>query len=561
MKKIILNSLMAVMFLITLSCSESFLNENPKGVLSLEVLSTPSGVEANLISAYSVLDGFFEQGGDAWPTAGSNWIFGDIASDDSYKGSENGDQPIMTQIELYQWDPVSPYFDQKFRAVYEGVSRANATLTLMRSAEGMAPADTLRISAEARFLRAHYHFDAYKFWKNIPYYTEADAVFTKKNDVNVIPLIVADLEYAVANLPATQGDAGRATKATAQAYLGKVLLWDEDYAGAKAQFDAVMGDSNYSLNPCFYDNFNSDNDANNPESLLAYQASINDGDANGGNANHPDRLAFPHSGSPFGCCGFKQPTQNLVNNFKVDASGLPIANFNAADLDRITDFVDPRLDWTAGRDDVPYLDWGNHEPAWIRDRGYSGPYSPKKGAYQQAQGSHNTGGWQGTQLGATNHYIIRLADVILMLAECEVEVGTLARATELVNMIRTRAGNCAQGASAIVQTDINASEITWANYNIGTYPTFASPTAATNAIRLERRLELALEGHRLFDLRRWGIAADVLNTYIAEEKSKRVYLDAAETFGPKHALYPLPQIQIELSSVDGVPQLEQNPNW
>jgi len=113
---------------------------------------------------------------------------------------------------------------------------------------------------------------------------------------------------------------------------------------------------------------------NGKETILAYQAAANEGEPNGNNANYGERLNFPHSGSPFGCCGFHQPSQNLVNFFAVDATtGLPLAltnpTWNANDANFTAGAskpVDPRLDWTVGRDGVPYKDWGPHESGWIR---------------------------------------------------------------------------------------------------------------------------------------------------------------------------------------------------
>src|SRR5690606_36032381 len=122
----------------------------------------------------------------------------------------------------------------------------------------------------------------------------------------------------------------------------------------------------------------------------------------------------------------------------------------------------------------------------------------------------------------------RLADAILLLAEAEVMEGNLGRAEDLVNRVRERAQNCAQGpteneegvaltGSDVITLDIDNPDITWANYSVEPYPegTFAAQgeAFAENAVRWERRLELALEGHRLFDLRRWGTAAEVLNAY------------------------------------------------
>lgn len=542
------------------ACSKDFLDAPAQASLDEGTLANQAGVEAALISAYSMLDGWNNDWGTfnpPWGSAGSNWIWGSVTSDEAYKGSEPGDQVEIQQVELYQWAPGNEYFNNKFEALYEGIARSNATIKLMNTAESIS--EKGRIEGEARFLRGHYHFDAWKMWKNVPFYTEADEDFRKPNNEDIIPKIIADFTFAKDNLPATQGAVGRATKGAAQAYLGKVYLYTGDYAKAKAEFDAVVNSGLYELEPCFHDMFTTSGE-NGKEMIFSIQASVNDGSNEGENGNFGDRLNHPHGGSPFGCCGFHQPSQNLVNSHKVDANGLPLLdNFNNADV-TLSDAVDPRLDWTVGRDDVPFLDWGIHDPTWIRARSWAGPYSVKK--FIHSNGQQSSVGWSNVQLSPVNLPIIRYADVLLMLAECEVELGNLERARQLVNMIRARAADCAQGPSGGATT-IDDPGITWATYKIGTYDSpWTDATFARKAVRFERKIELAMEGNRFFDLRRWGVAKDVINNqYLPVESTKRTYLQAANAFEDRFMLYPLPSVQIELSKVDGTPQLQQNPGY
>ncbi|RED99800.1 RagB/SusD family nutrient uptake outer membrane protein [Marinoscillum furvescens] len=545
------------------ACSDDFLDAPAQGVLDDKTLANQLGVEGNLISAYSLLDGWAGYGG--WGGAGSNWIFGSVASDNAYKGSEPGDQQPTQDVELYQWSTggVSGYLNDKWRVVYDGVKRANATITLLESVEDISDDDRDRILGEALFLRAHYHFEAWKFWKNVPYYTEDDEDFKKTNvGTDPVPLMLKDLDDAIAILPTEQDDIGRVTQWTAKAYKGRIQVYSGDYAGGLTTLRDVEANGPYDLEECYHDVFSAFHD-NGKETVLAYQASSNDGNPNGDNGNRNDRLNFPHGGSPFGCCGFHQPSQNLVNAFKVDADGLPMldGSFNNADV-AAGDPVDPRLDWTVGRDDVPFLDWGVHAPGWIRDRSWAGPYSPKKNIYEKNSPAQSSVGWANYQLHAMNMHLYRYADVLLLLAEAEVEAGSLENARDIVNRIRTRAANCAQGPDGVsVSTGIDDAAITWANYQIGTYDTpWTDQAVARNAVRMERRLELAMEGHRLFDLRRWGIAAEVLNSYIDVEKTKRNYLTAASKFEAKHATYPIPQPQIEVSK-EGSESTLVDENW
>jgi hypothetical protein len=430
-------------------------------------------------------------------------------------------------------------------------------------------------------------------WERIPYYREDDTDFRKPNIESdaVLTEILADLDAAIAKLPMTprNNQKGRATQWTAKAYKGRVQVYAEQYAAAITTLQEVRNTGPYSLQPSFDQVWSGFPEyANGPETIFAFQASTNDGEPNGDNGNWGERLNFPYSGSHFGCCGFNQPTQNLVNFFRVDAAGLPLpitspslwnandANFSAGNMAP----VDPRLDWTVGRDRVPYKDWGAFlcssnqsqciSEAWVRDPANGGPYGPKKNVHEKASGAEQeSGGWAPAQQNSVNIHLFRYADMLLLLAEAMVETNDLPGALAIVNQIRARAGVTAQGPGtdrATMAIPINDSRITWADYNVGLYPSFPSQAYARDAVRAERRLELAMEGHRLFDLRRWGIADETLNGYIdgiggGAEKTRRLYLVGAEDFVEKHQLFPIPQVQINLSMVEGQERLTQNPGW
>ena len=340
--------------------------------------------------------------------------------------------------------------------------------------------------------------------------------------------------------------------------------------------------------------------ADGPETILAYQASVNDGEPNGNNSNYGERLNLPHSGSPFKCCGFHQPSQNLANLYAVDGvTGLPkaftdSANWNNRDsiwYASPTDTVDPRMDWTIGRYFAPYKDWGMETPCftpctdgWIRAPGYGGPYSPKKNAQEKASGAVSKVGWQPEQENGVHIHIFRYADLLLLDAEAKVETNDLAGALTLVNQIRARAGVAAQGCgdgatdAALVAkypscagnsnlaVPINDPSIGWATYKVSPYPAFPDQATARRAVRIERRLELAMEGQRLFDLRRYGgaLAAATMTAYLLKEATpaRRAYKTAQTPFStPLNDFYPIPTVEIDLSVVGGVKRLTQNPGW
>jgi len=115
---------------------------------------------------------------------------------------------------------------------------------------------------------------------------------------------------------------------------------------------------------------------------------------------------------------------------------------------------------------------------------------------------------------------------------------------------------------AVVSATLDTLYVPWAQYRIGLYPTFASQTVARQAVRYERRLELAMEGQRFFDLRRWGGADTVIANYITKEETRIPYLGLANTFSlPQYGRYPIPTVQIELSRVGTEDRLQQNPGW
>lgn len=586
----------------------------PRGVLNQSSLATPDGVEGTLIGAYRTLDCTSNLQPD-WGCAASNWVWGNVAGDDSYKGSDGGDQPPINDIEGYHWGTpnAESYMNTKWSITYEGITRANSALRLLaevvKAQPGvMSQAQIDGITGEAIFLRAYYHFEAYRMWGSVPYYREDDVDFRKANEDSsaVIADIEKDLDSAIKVLPTAprNGEKGRASRWTAKAYLGRVQMYAKQYTAALATLKDVQANGPYGLETSFNKVWTGFAQyANGKETIWAFQASANDGEPNGNNANYGERLNFPYSGSHFGCCGFNQPTQNLVNFFQVDAAGLPLAlsapaSWNASNVDYkagAAPTFDPRLDWTVGRDSVPYKDWGLvDEATWVRDVSNGGPYNPKKNAHEAASGAESSAGWQPTQLNSVNIHLFRYADLMLLLAEAEAQTGDLAGATVLVDSVRMRArgdldpsGLAVQGcglpsdskAAAIelakypqcagdsrLAVPINDPSVTWAKYKIGLYPTFPSQSYALQAIEAERRIELAMEGQRLYDLRRWGTFKTEINGFLTgegggAENTRRLFLAGAEPLTDKHRWFPIPQTQIDLSDVNGTPMLKQNPGW
>ena len=562
--KIILSALLISVF--STACKDDFLNVKPLGVLDQSSLQNKIGVNLLLIGAYSMLDGVQTNVGSAfsdWQGSADNWVYGEVTADNAVKGSDSNDQPEISLIESYNTTPALIHFRGKWRAVYDGVARSNDVLQAIEKATDMTAVEKTQATAQARFLRAHYHFEAKKMWNNAPFiddktYNPAEPNSTKiPNDKDIWPNIVDDLKFAYDNLPNTwPGFPGRATKWAAAATLGKAYMFQSKFAEAKPLFDAIVNSKQYELMAKYHDNFRAEMN-NNKEAILEVEFSINDGAAINNNGNRGGTLNYAYGGGVTTCCGFFQPTQSLVNAFKTDATtGLPDANPNATDVPGInsqtyTGALDPRLDWTVGRQGIQYLDWGLQTAAYVRDVAYAGPFSPKKNAPYKSDIGKTAA--SNPRQNANNYRMIRYAHVLLMLAECEVEVGTIDKAREYVNLIRARAGN----AAGFVQTAVNQ-----ANYKIGTYTApWTDKNVAREAVRTETRLELAMEGHRFFDLVRWKVADKVINDYITFEQNKRTYLKNVKFVPGKHEYFPIPQAEIINSSVDGKPTLKQNPGY
>jgi hypothetical protein len=469
--------------------------------------------------------------------------------------------------------------------LYEGVSRSNTVLKVLALADVSAE-NKANIGAQARFLRGHYYFELKKMWNMVPWIDETTADFNQPNDKDIWPMIEADFKAAYEQLPATQTLVGRANKWAAGAYLGKTYLYQKKYADAVKVFGEVIASGvttnglKYGL-VSFKDNFDAAT-KNNAESVFAIQMVANDGTLDITNANQGGMLNFPYgTGAPFSCCGFFQPTQMLVNMYRTDANGLPYVDFNShavkndMGISSATAFtpdagnLDPRLDWTVGRRGIPYHDWGIYPGMnWVRDQPYGGPYAPKKNIHRQKNQDLYADLSSWAPGNAINVLVIRFADVLLMAAEAEANGGSLAKAEEYVNKVRNRA---ADKAGWLYKYTNNSNPLGGfsatpaANYVIKPYPagTLAAKgkDGVLDAIYYERGIELAMEGHRFFDLVRWGKANTALNAYFSYESKITTDLAGGKYLEGKNNYFPIPQYQIDMSVVNGTPLLKQNPGY
>lgn len=646
--KVIIPVIALAAIITTIACNKSFLDKSLTGPVTQESLANKAGVEGLLIGAYSLLDGVGAAGttgvpkltapdgsGGVWEGSADNWIFSSVPGGDDHKGSFQQDQgTYFLPIQAYNTDPSNLFINDKWIIVYASVQRCNDVLKTMALVKdgSLTPADTVRIRAEAVFLRAIYHLEAKKMWNNIPFIDEkvdiASNNYLVPNTTDAWPRIEADFQFAIDHLPETQTEIARANNWAAKAFLAKCYMFEHKYAAAYTLLKDLItngktakGDK-YGLLANYSENFNAAF-KNNKEAIFSAQESVLD-NAGGQNGNGGDVLNFPYGG-PTTCCGFNQPSYSLANSFKTDAvTGLPLLdNFNDADIrsdegidswsysldtddhPKNTDTfhaysgtLDPRIDWSLGRRGVPYLDWGLPPgQSWIRDQVNAGPYIPIKQVVtksQQGKLSEAYGGWAPNQATANNYAYIRFAQVLLWAAECAADAGDLAAATGYVNQVRQRNVSPStwvheynKNTYGVQDAALGSSNIPAANYKIGLYPVFASKDFALKAIYFETKLETSSEGHRFFDLVRWGIADTELNAYVKHETEYNhsfnpavvIFYDPLGT--PKGNLaipsapvtpgarftkgrseyYPIPQPQIDASLANGKSSLTQNPGY
>ena len=609
MKKIFIWILPAATVLLAIflyACSKQ-LNLQPQGSLIASNVNNNSGVQGLLIGAYVLLSGENVPGQNLGNGSGaSNYVYGNEAADDAYKGSTPSDQPDA--IPIMTWSlaqaGTSMYLDEKWVVLYTGIQRSNDVIRTLRLSTGISPADTVEYVAEARFLRGFYHFEGKKMWNNFPYVDENISYvngnlsvpnYANGGYINIWPQIEADFMYAVNNLPGTQPNIGRVNKWAAMAFLAKTYMYEHNYASAKTLLDQIIASGTtsngtpYSLEPIYQSNFNPAQ-KNGSESVFACQTSVNDGSAiatNGGNGDTGDELNFPYNHGP-GCCGFNNPSWNLVQAYKTDANGLPFldGSYNNAPLvssstNPWTGTVDPRLDWVAGRPGEPYFDWGIIDTTWIRDQTNDGVFVPKKNSYALSQqgkySSTETVFWGAAEVDANNVNLCRFADVLLWDAECEAQIGSLDKAETYVNMVRQRAANPSGFVYLNATYDANSSTYSpqttpGDKYLVNPYPAGAfssqGQTYALNAIYMERRLELAIEGQRFFDLARYdngsGSMAATLNAYVAVEKTRHgFYLinNTAQFTKGVNEYFAIPQVELDAENSTGTKFLYQNPGY
>lgn len=564
MKKIANILTAAALCLLTASCDD-FIDVTPQGTIDEELAK--NSPDEMVTSAYAML-------GDCWYTYPFNlWPYGDVSSDDCLKGGSGTTDTGYHPMEIWSTLTSTPgELDELWYRLYCAISRCNRALTSLEdNGERLLGAElTARRTAEVKFLRAHFYFKLVTMFRQVPWIDEVvyrnNTQEQTRNDEfsyeELFQKVIDDFEEAYNVLPERQDDGGRVNKIAAAAYLAKcylTLAWGDGYEATNGvshinrsymdkvvEYTNVVANSQYGYLEDFGDIFLPEY-KNSKESIFAVQCSdYKDDNTIYGRANWSIMLN--------GCwgiwsCGwdFHKPSQDLVNAFKTK-DGLP--DFDG--YDRETAYPingaptsqkwDPRLFHTVGMPTFPY----KYEAEYTMTKDNSrtpntyGYYTSLKEVPQRSAGESFNGSWQAF---ATNDYVLRYSDVMLMRAEALVELDRLGEAREIINDIRRRASNSIGKHIGYAADQCEIAE----------YPTsyFQDKETARKCLQWERRLELAMENGRYFDLRRWGIASKTLNAYFEKAKNSvydgqaygQYYKDAHYTAG-KNEFYPVPYNQL-----------------
>lgn len=519
MKKIQYIAIVLVLMVVA-SCKKSFLNLTPQDQVSeASYYQTTTQFRQALASTYVTLRAVFNE--DFYMTE----MRSDNTDYDYYP--VNVGTAYVHRENIHDWmdDANDSYEDDEYRYFYVGISRCNTILDHLPSATGVDAADKNEIQGEAEFLRAFYYFRAVRYFGGVPLslheVTTADQAFIPRASVDdVYKQIIADATDAITKLPAvtfTKGQqTGAATKGAATMLLADVYMTQHNYAAAETLLKTLSG-MGYSLLPTYAAVFSTAN-KNSVESIFEVQYTAG---ASGGQQSNFIFLFLPRTKNTSlitygvktdnsGSGGWNVPTQDLINAYepgdtRLDASiGVAEGTYDASDIMTIT----------------AYKSILNYTPS----PGTVGRPFDKKVLNPSTVSNNTDDDWP----------VYRYADALLLLAEAQNEQGETTQALTNLNLVRQRAfGN--------------------SSHNITT----TDQAALRTAIAHERRVELAFEDHRWFDLVRTGTAIDVMKAFAAQIKQLHSYLPSnSYDVEPYRLIYPIPFSQVSLN-----PQLKQNPGY
>ena len=552
-----------------MSCTKFLEEQVPQATLTQDEVKKPEYIDNVLISAYAGLVTIEDMNASF-----SLWNY-DVRSDDAYVGgsSFSDGEPFHhlergTGITTDAW-PFNSIWDK----LYKYLSRVSLSLDILASAD-QENATIQQRTAEMKFLRAYGHFQLKRLFKKIPFVNKLNMQEADYNNLSNTEYtndegwqqIINDLEEAYKVLPTTQAEKGRPTKAAAAAFLAKVYLYKayhQDDANSNQVTSVNTEDlqkvveytnlsiyNGYGLESDLHNNFRPEEQyENGKESIWSIQYSKNDGTTYG-NLNFSNRLIVPcipkvHDSG----CDFYKPSHNLVSAYRTNSNGLPLLD-NFADVEYTVgsnQTVDPRLFVTAGVPGAPYMFNTSYMMAesntWSRSGGAFGYFVSLKQNVDPALTDSYLFLCDSQWASSMNRVVLRYADVLLMRAEALAQLNQTAEAIALVNQVRDRAAGMA--TNSIVS---NYSTKYGVHYAVGKYNGSYSKDEAMKIIKMERRLELAMECERFFDLVRWGDAATVINKYYTTESQKMSFLVGSQFTANMNEYLPIPKEQMSASN-------------
>lgn len=531
---------------LSLTSCDDFLDLKPTGTFTEEQLDD-SSIEGLMASAYAGLEAHFFGNNESFAGPITNWVF-DVRSDDALKGG--GDitmEQYIHQLEVSNVTSDNAVALDKWRNNYYAISRVHKA---MNAIENSNIANKATYLGELKLLRAYFYFDLIRIFKQVPYFTENEDPNGKRADEytrdQIFSFIKQDLVDAYSVLPEEQSQAGRFNKYVAAAVMAKVSAFTSSWSDVETYANYVIASNKYD----FYDNYGDMSKIefnNKKESIMAVQFSTANNNAH---INWSNLLNTTYSeGALFGTGDdFFLGSQNLVDAFATDNNGLPYLDGSDHYVKTTENGdgnyegnVDPRLDFTVGRLGMPFRGH-TYNKKWCRAYDIYGEYSGKKGLIDPSSPDMV----QGFPCGASglNYCIIRYSDIVLLKAEALIEQNKqLDEARTLINDVRKKAQRSIDGGYTPQDLDpFNA------NYNVGLYPSEGwTQEYARKAVRMERRLELAMEGNRWFDLLRWNTAVSTVNAYMQSEQRYHTYY-AGNSISEDELYFPVPYEEVNNSN-------------
>lgn len=516
MKKLIYILVITGSFLLT-SCNDWMLDQTPGITLLKDYFTVGQAAVQAVNGAYVPLAWEFNN------TYYPEWFIGDVVSDDALKGGQSiGDMADVYDFENFKTNSNNTFLLDFYRAQYQGIARCNLSLQQipqMQTDSSMTERVRDRLLGELKFLRAMYYFRLVRVFGGVPKTTEpivstSDWKQPRSSATEIYNLILSDLEDANSGLwkksEYADADLGRATKGAAQAMLLKINLYMKNYSDAKRWGDSIINSMEYDLTPEYADNFTLEGE-NGIESVFEIQYMADPtsdyGEGNGFTRGTFTVILTRSRSSKYQGWGFNKPTQNLYDEYETG---------------------DPRRDATIFNPTDAEIETPSQE-IYLGDRYLNRKYAMMNPDNSVIKLDHSS-------RGAINNKVIRYADVLLMYAEACCELNDLTPAEAALERVRARA----RGAAAILPA-----------FPYGSYSN--NQDDLRKAIRHERRVELAMEGHRWFDLCRWGIAKQVMDAYKATETAE-AQAQMATFIEGKHELFPIPSQEIALNPMDQNPQ-------